>query len=107
MSFSSSRKVFELGSLDLHNMGIIVISYTLKDVSDPEGYLEAMGMAQTAQVKKDAIIGEAEAKRDSTIAEAKANEQKMQVLNVKLGFPCSRPNSRMTLRSLGLRGTLN
>jgi len=73
-----SKKVFELGSLDLHNMGIIVISYTLKDVSDPEGYLEAMGMAQTAQVKKDAIIGEAEAKRDSTIAEAKANEQKMQ-----------------------------
>ena len=30
-------------------------------------------------MKKDAVVGEAEAKRDSTIAEAKANEQKMQV----------------------------
>ena len=29
-------------------------------------------------MKKDAVVGEAEAKRDSTIAEAKANEQKMQ-----------------------------
>ena len=37
-------------------------------------------------MKKDAVVGEAEAKRDSTIAEAKANEQKMQVktFNIKL-----------------------
>ena len=82
-----------------------MISYTLKDVTDPEGYLEAMGMAQTAQVKKDATIGEAEAKKDSTIAEAKANEQKMQVLEVTLGSTCSRPNWPTTPRSLGRRGT--
>ena len=70
-------------------------------MKDSDGYLDAMGQAQTAQapffplphlrklnkwasrfalkVKKDAVVGEAEAKRDSTIAEAKANEQKMQV----------------------------
>merc|ERR1711936_1103162 len=73
-----SKRVFDLASLDLHTMGIVVVSYTIKDVKDSEGYLDAMGMAQTAQVKKDAVVGEAEAKRDSTIAEAKANEQKMQ-----------------------------
>ena len=32
-----------------------------------QGYLLALGMARTAQVKRDARIGEAEAKRDSGI----------------------------------------
>lgn len=32
-----------------------------------QGYLHALGMARTAQVKRDARIGEAEAKRDSGI----------------------------------------
>lgn len=48
-------------------MGISVVSYTLKDIRDSEGYLHALGMARTAQVKRDAMIGEAEAKRDSGI----------------------------------------
>jgi len=30
-------------------------------------YLKALGMSRTAQVKKDARIGEAEARRDATI----------------------------------------
>jgi len=73
-----SRKVFEVASVDLHNMGIAVISYTLKDVRDEVGYLASLGQARTAQVKRDALIGEAEARRDATIAEALAEEQRME-----------------------------
>jgi len=73
-----SNKVFEVASVDLHNMGIAVISYTLKDVRDEVGYLASLGQARTAQVKKDALIGEAEARRDATIAEALAEEQRME-----------------------------
>jgi len=73
-----SKKVFEVASVDLHNMGISVISYTLKDVRDEVGYLASLGQARTAQVKRDALIGEAEARRDATIAEAKAEEQRME-----------------------------
>jgi len=73
-----SQKVFEVASVDLHNMGIAVISYTLKDVRDEVGYLASLGQARTAQVKRDALIGEAEAKRDATIAEALAEEQRME-----------------------------
>jgi len=73
-----SRKVFEVASVDLHNMGISVISYTLKDVRDDVGYLASLGQARTAQVKRDALIGEAEARRDATIAEARAEEQRME-----------------------------
>merc|ERR1711874_496638 len=73
-----SKNVFEVASVDLHNMGIAVISYTLKDVRDEVGYLASLGQARTAQVKRDALIGEAEAKRDSGIEEAKAEEQRME-----------------------------
>lgn len=48
-------------------MGITVVSYTLKDIRDDENYLKSLGMARTAQVKKDARIGEALAHRDSAI----------------------------------------
>ena len=34
-----SKRVFEVASSDLAGMGFIVISYTLKDLSDEEGYL--------------------------------------------------------------------
>ena len=35
-----SRQVFEVASSDLLNMGITVVSYTLKDIRDEEGYLK-------------------------------------------------------------------
>ena len=52
----------QVASSDLVNMGITVVSYTLKDIRDEEGYLKALGLARTAEVKRDARIGEAEAR---------------------------------------------
>ncbi|KAK8741526.1 hypothetical protein OTU49_002257 [Cherax quadricarinatus] len=72
-----NQNVFEVASSDLINMGITVLSYTLKDIHDDEGYLDALGMARTAEVKRDARIGEAEATRDSQIKEAIAEEERM------------------------------
>ncbi|XP_013411696.1 flotillin-1 isoform X4 [Lingula anatina] len=72
-----SKAVFEVASSDLINMGISVVSYTLKDIRDDEGYLKSLGMSRTAQVKRDARIGEAEAKRDAGMKEAIAEEQRM------------------------------
>ncbi|KAI8430726.1 hypothetical protein MSG28_000910 [Choristoneura fumiferana] len=68
-----SKKVFEVASSDLINMGITVVSYTLKDIRDEE----ALGMARTAEVKRDARIGEAEAQAEAKIKEAMAEEQRM------------------------------
>ena len=72
-----SDRVFDTASIDFHNMGIVVLSYTIKEIHDDEKYLDSLGMARTAQVKKDAIIGEAEARRDATIAAAYAEEERM------------------------------
>jgi len=56
-----------VASSDLVNMGMSIVSYTLKDIHDDEGYLKALGEGRTAQVKRDARIGEAEAQRDAGI----------------------------------------
>lgn len=71
-----SKKVFEVASSDLVDMGFTVVSYTIKDISDEEGYLAALGQARTAEVKRDARIGEAQARRDALIKEAVAVEEK-------------------------------
>ena len=65
MSFS--KLVFEVASADLATMGMTVISYTIKDLSDAEGYLVALGQSRTAEVHRDARIGEADAKMQAGI----------------------------------------
>ena len=42
-----------------------------------EYHIKALGLARTAEVKRDARIGEAEARRDATIKEAIAEEERM------------------------------
>ena len=72
-----SKQVFEVASTDMINMGITVVSYTLKDIRDRDGYLKALGMGRTAEVKRDARIGEAVANMESTIKEAEAEQERM------------------------------
>lgn len=72
-----SEQVFKVASSDLVNMGISVVSYTLKDIHDDQDYLHSLGKARTAQVQKDARMGEAVAKRDAGIKEAEAQQAKV------------------------------
>ncbi len=55
-------------------MGLVIDSFTLRDIKDDEGYLDALGKPRIAQVKRDAIIAQAEADRDATIKSAQANQ---------------------------------
>jgi flotillin len=56
-------------------MGLQIVSFTIKDVRDKHGYLEALGKPRIAAVKRDAEIAEAEAVRDARIQKANAEEQ--------------------------------
>ncbi len=67
-------KVQEVASSDLANMGLTIVSFTIRDIRDNQGYLDALGKPRIAQVKRDAIIAQAEADRDSTIKSAQANQ---------------------------------
>ena len=72
---SFAQKVQEVSANDLANMGLTVVSFTIREISDSNGYLQALGRPQIAQIKKDATIGEAEAQRDATIKSADAQRQ--------------------------------
>ena len=67
-----AQKVQELAAGDLANMGLKIISFTIREISDKNGYLESLGKAQIARVQRDAVIGQAEAKRDADIKSAQA-----------------------------------
>lgn len=62
-----------LAEPDLHRMGLTVVSLTIRNVADKQGYLEALGRPRTAQVKRDAIRGEAEAEREAKAARYEAD----------------------------------
>ncbi|MCP3961776.1 MAG: flotillin family protein, partial [bacterium] len=68
--FASS--VQDVAVSDLANMGVEIVSFTLKDIRDSHGYLDALGKPKTAEVKRDAVIAQAEADRDAAIRSAQA-----------------------------------
>merc|ERR1712050_105498 len=71
--------VREVAAPDVGRMGIEVLSFTIKDVYDNVTYLQSLGTAQTAAVKRDAEIGVAQANRDAGIREAECEKAAMDV----------------------------
>lgn len=69
---SFAGRVQEVAATDMANMGLSIVSFTIRDIRDKQGYLDALGKPRTAQVKRDAVIGQAEADRDATIKSAEA-----------------------------------
>jgi len=67
-----AQKVLEVSGSDLANMGLEIVSFVITDIRDDKEYLESLGRTRTAEVKRDAVKGEAEAQRDATIAQAHA-----------------------------------
>jgi flotillin len=65
--------VRELSEPDLERMGLTIVSLTIRNIADKQGYLEALGRPRTAQVKRDAIRGEAEAEREAKAARYEAD----------------------------------
>ncbi|WP_106769977.1 flotillin family protein [Paenibacillus faecalis] len=70
-----AQEVQGVAARDLKKMGLQIVSFTIKDVRDNHGYLEALGKPRIATVKRDAEIAEAEAVRDARIQKARAEEE--------------------------------
>jgi flotillin len=70
-----AQKVQEVAAGDMANMGLGIISFTIRDIRDGQGYLDALGKPRIAQVKRDAIIAQAEADRDATIKSSQAGQE--------------------------------
>jgi flotillin len=70
-----SQEVQRVASQDLAKMGLVIVSFTIKDVRDKNGYLESLGKPRIAQVKRDADIATAEADKETRIKKAEASKE--------------------------------
>lgn len=70
-----SQEVQRVASHDLAKMGLIIVSFTIKDVRDKNGYLDSLGKARIAQVKRDADISTAESEMETRIKRAEAGKE--------------------------------
>lgn len=69
-----ASQVQEVAAVDLAEMGLEIKAFTIRDISDKNGYLEALGKKRIAEVKRDAQIAEAEANKETKIKTAEANQ---------------------------------
>jgi len=69
-----AQKVQEVAAGDMANMGLGIVSFTIRDIRDGQGYLDALGKPRIAQVKRDAQIAQAEADRDAMIRSSQATQ---------------------------------
>jgi flotillin len=70
-----AQKVQEISAGDLQNMGLGIDSFTIRDIRDKHGYLEALGRPRIAEVKRTAAIAEAVAMKESAVAQADAERE--------------------------------
>lgn len=66
-----AQNVQSESATDFANMGLQIVSFTIKEVQDDQGYLDALGKPKIAEVKKEAIVGQSIADREATIQSSK------------------------------------
>ncbi|MDD4051617.1 MAG: SPFH domain-containing protein [candidate division Zixibacteria bacterium] len=70
-----AQDVFKETNTYFSNMGLKLVSFNLKEITDPSGYLEALGKPRIVQARRDAEVAEAEAARDAIIKSAEAKKE--------------------------------
>lgn len=73
-----ANEVENVAKNDLEKMGLEIKTFTIRDIDDTKGYLQALGAKQIAEVKKNAAIAEAEAKREEMQRTAEAKRLGME-----------------------------
>jgi flotillin len=70
-----ASQVQEVAALDLADMGLEIKAFTIRDISDANGYLAALGKKRISEVKRDAAIAEAEATKETKIRTSEATRR--------------------------------
>ena len=70
-----SARVSEAVKPDLSRMGLVMLSFALKDISDTQGFLDSLSKPQIAAAKRDASIAEAETEKESIIKSSQARKE--------------------------------
>jgi flotillin len=70
-----SSRVLQAVRQDLGAMGLVMLSFALKDISDTQGYIDALSKPQIAAAKRDAAIAQAETEKESIIKSSQARKE--------------------------------
>ncbi len=70
-----SKLVNQAAQTDFSSMGLVLMSFALKDIRDTQGYLDAIGKPKIAAAKRDATIAEAETEKDAIIKSSAARKE--------------------------------
>jgi flotillin len=88
------------------NMGLKLLSFNLKEITDPSGYLEALGKPRIVQARRDAEVAEAEAARDAIIKSAEAKKEG-DIAKIVADTKVSEANQDFELKKAELQKDLN
>jgi flotillin len=109
-----AEKVVQEARSDLQRLGLVLDTFKVQQISDKEGYLDAIARRKNAEVRRDARITEAaaaaearlvaaEAKKKGTVAEAEADmtiveaENKLRVKRADLAAEANRAEAKATV----------
>ncbi len=70
-----AEKVSEQARSDLRNLGLVLDTFKIKQISDNEGYLDAIARKKNAEVRRDAKIVEANAEAEARLVAAEAKRK--------------------------------
>jgi flotillin len=70
-----SIKVIAAVREDFDRMGLVILSFSLKDISDTQGYIDALSKPQIAAAKRDAAIANAETEKEAVIKSSQARKE--------------------------------
>ena len=99
-------KVFEDVGDYFSNMGLKLQSFNLKEITDPSGYLEALGKPRIVEARRDAEVAEAQAARDAIIKSAEAQKEG-DIAKIVAETEVAEANQEFELKKAGLQTELN
>jgi flotillin len=70
-----SNRVVQAVQADFSRMGLVMLSFALKDISDTQGYIDSLSKPQIAAAKRDASIAQAETEKESIIKSSQARKE--------------------------------
>lgn len=71
-----AQMVLEVAVDDLAGMGLQIVSFTIREISDDKGYLDALGRPEIAAKLRDARMAEAQTEQEATEKEQEAEKEK-------------------------------
>jgi flotillin len=70
-----ASRVVKAVQADFAKMGLAMLSFALKDISDTQGYIDSLSKPQIAAAKRDAAIAQAETEKESIIKSSQARKE--------------------------------